>query len=61
MYDFQQQSDPGRNRQFRRTWVDPQPATPAQQRLSELRRELGNAVGTQVFREEQRTKKAAWL
>ena len=61
MPDLSRQDDPDSNPNFRRFWAPTLPPSPAEQRLAELRHELGNIEGTQVFREELRTKKASWL
>jgi len=61
MPDRSQQNDPVHNPNFRRRWASPLPPSPAELRLAELRRSLGNAEGTRVFREEMSIKKAAWL
>ena len=49
MSNFHNQSDPGRNTQFRRRWAQLIPLSPAQIELGRLRAELGNAAGQREF------------
>ena len=61
MPNLSRQNDPDHNPNFRRLGVPAVPLSPAEQRLSELRREHGNAAGTRIFREEMPAKKVSWL
>lgn len=54
MYDFNKQTDPVRNPQFRRRWLSVVPPSPDQIKLAKFRAVHGNIAGTNAYLAERR-------
>jgi len=52
MRNYQKESDPAQNPQFRRRWHDPATQSPAERRLAALRRKHGALKAGKIARKE---------
>jgi hypothetical protein len=54
MRNYQRESDPAKNPQFRRRWREPASPSPAERRLADLRRKYGPLKAAALARRDAR-------